>query len=58
MQMNGKISALEVKSNFENLNHGMDEFNKLFKPNRMLLIDNNGLPVEEFLSINPENLVY
>lgn len=58
LQMNRKISALEVKSNFENLNHGMDEFNKLFKPNRMLLIGNNGLPVEEFLSINPENLVY
>lgn len=51
-----KIVAVEVKSGRrkENLS-GMNIFAKNFKPDKLLLIGGDGIPIEEFLGKSPEN---
>ncbi|HBL98991.1 TPA: hypothetical protein DDZ86_05110 [Candidatus Dependentiae bacterium] len=45
------VTAIEVKSGTESFNRsGMDLFIKQFKPNRVLLVGGQGIPLEEFLS--------
>jgi predicted AAA+ superfamily ATPase len=44
------ITAIEVKSGSENFNHsGIDLFVKEFKPSRVLLVGEQGVPVTDFL---------
>lgn len=51
---NGKVVVgLEVKSGRSQRASGMDAFRKQFKPDKVLLIGNEGLPWQEFLSFNP-----
>lgn len=49
--------ALEVKSGNSKPTSGMPAFQKKFKPDKILLIGNNGLPWQDFLKINPEDLL-
>ena len=45
------ITAIEIKSGLKQVHQsGMDLFMKQFKPNRVLLVGNQGIPVADFLS--------
>ncbi len=57
LQLGTKLIAIEVKSGNETLrNSGMDSFVNQFNPNRILLVGDNGIPLEEFLSKTPSSL--
>ena len=56
LEKQGKVIAIEVKSNHAKKRNGMNTFNKKFRPHKMILIDNNSLPWHEFLKINPVEL--
>jgi hypothetical protein len=48
--------ALEVKSNATSSGKGMQAFNDHFTPDRVLLIGEGGIPLEQFLRIDPMDL--
>ena len=49
-----KVTAIEVKSRAGKLKlSGIDSFVKLFKPNKVLVVGDQGIPVVEFLKSNP-----
>ncbi len=51
---NGKtVVGLEIKSGRSRSISGMDAFKKQFNPDKVLLIGNDGLPWQEFLTLNP-----
>lgn len=52
LRRKGRIVALEVKSNMEGVTNGLEEFRKRFKPYKALVVRQNGLSVEEFLSLD------
>jgi hypothetical protein len=56
LEKQGKVIAIEVKSNYAKKKKGMNAFNRKFSPHKMILIDNNILPWHEFLKINPVEL--
>ena len=50
MQCGERVTAIEVKSGPENFNRSaIDRFVKAFKPSRVLLVGDQGIPVEDFL---------
>lgn len=50
LQDGDNVTAIEVKSGPENFNRsGIDMFTKRFKPNRMLLVGSQGIPIVDFL---------
>ena len=51
------VAAIEVKSNNRTTNVGLQEFVKKFNPKTSLVVGSGGLPVEEFFSINPVELI-
>ena len=53
LESNGKIIGLEIKSGAKQNTLGMQNFQKEFNPNKVLLIGNSGLEWQEFLKINP-----
>lgn len=50
------IVGIEVKSGKSGRRSGTEAFQKLFNPKSVFLIGDNGLPIEEFLKINPVEL--
>lgn len=57
MEKHGKVIGLEVKNAASTPYHaGMAAFQKAFKPEKVLLIGERGLPWQEFLSISPIDL--
>lgn len=57
LQLGEKLIALEVKSNQESIQHsGIDAFVKQFKPDRILLVGDQGIPLKSFLSTTPNSL--
>jgi predicted AAA+ superfamily ATPase len=52
----GKVIALEVKSGHDSANKGLALFDQEFHPQRLFLIGTDGIPFEEFLKINPDEL--
>ena len=56
LEKRGKVIGLEIKSGTVQKAGGMDAFKKEFNPNKVLLIGNLGLPWQEFLQINPNDL--
>ena len=50
------IVALEVKSNAEKNNTGLQKFKAMFNPKEVLVIGEGGLPVEEFLAMDLRKL--
>lgn len=52
----GEAVALEVKSGRRGMNSGIPAFSKLFHPKRSLIIGTGGLPMEDFLGIDPAEL--
>ncbi len=57
LEKRGKIIGIEVKSTgLVTKTSGMDAFNKMYKPDKMLLVGAGGLPWQEFLKISPSSL--
>ncbi|MBN1119394.1 MAG: ATP-binding protein [Bacteroidales bacterium] len=56
IRKNNKIIGIEVKSNASYKTTGVKEFEKVFKPDKILLVGMSGLPWQEFLEINPVEL--
>ncbi|MDR0745686.1 MAG: DUF4143 domain-containing protein, partial [Mediterranea sp.] len=50
------IVALEVKSGKESVNKGLSLFNDEFHPHGVFLVGTDGIPFEQFLSMNPAEL--
>lgn len=53
---NGRVVAIEVKSNDEVMNDGLLRFEQLFHPHRTLVVGPNAYPLESFLSHSIVNL--
>ncbi len=51
-----KIIAIEVKSGMTSKNKGLMQFNKYFRPSKVLFVGTGGMSVEDFLTINPDQL--
>lgn len=49
LRKDGKVVALEVKSNHERYTKGLDVFCQKFRPNVALIVGSGGLPLERFL---------
>jgi len=57
LEKRGKTIGIEVKSTgLVSGRSGMDAFNKMYKPDKMLLVGGGGLPWQEFLKISPSSL--
>ncbi len=56
IETKGKVIGLEVKSGVIKKSSGMAAFQKQFKPKKVLLIGNAGLPWQDFLKMNPKEL--
>lgn len=53
LQKNGKTLAPEVKSGARQRIAGMESFKKLYRPNKIMLVGNSGMPWQEFLKLEP-----
>ena len=58
IEKGGVIVALEVKSGKDSTNKGLSLFNNEFHPHKILLIGTDGIPFEQFLSMNPAELFF
>lgn len=57
LEKRGKVIGLEVKSaGMVSGTSRMDAFNKMYKPDKMLMVGAGGLPWQEFLRISPSSL--
>lgn len=57
LQKGDKVIAIEVKSGQESIHHsGMQSFANQFKPDRILLVGDQGIPLKTFLSTAPSSL--
>ena len=57
LQLGDKLIVIEVKSGQESLRRtGIDAFLKQFEPDRILLVGDQGIPLEAFLSTSPSSL--
>lgn len=57
IERKGKVIGLEVKSGTSGRTSGMAAFQKRFNPEKVLLIGNGGLPWQDFLLMNPVELL-
>jgi len=57
IQNKSRIAAIEVKSNKEANNEGLDIMRQKYKIDRCIIIGDSGLAADEFLSINPKELL-
>lgn len=57
IQDNENIVGIEVKSGKREKNSGMFEFSKQFNPKSMIVVGSGGFPLEEFLRIDPVELI-
>lgn len=56
LQKKGKVIGLEVKSGATQKSRGMAAFKKQHEPDKVLLVGNDGIPWQEFLTISPVQL--
>lgn len=56
LEKQGKLVAIEVKSNDDDWNNGLVEFKEAFKPYLSLVVGRGGMQAEDFLSMNPVDL--
>jgi hypothetical protein len=56
IERNGKVIGIEVKSNQATMTKGMETFNEMYNPHKVILVGERGLPWEEFLKINVRDL--
>jgi predicted AAA+ superfamily ATPase len=56
LELNGKLMAVEVKSNESVPNKGITAFRNLYPTAKVMLVGKSGFPWQEFLTINPLDL--
>jgi len=56
LEKRGKVIGLEVKSSTAGNTQGMAAFKNKYRPHKVLLIGNSGIPWQEFLQINPSEI--
>ncbi len=56
IEKGNKIIGVEVKSGFSYKASRLSQFQKQFKPSKIILVGKSGIPWAEFLQINPEEL--
>lgn len=56
IQQNSKSIALEVKSGQRGENKGISTFSGLYHPLKVIIVGTNGISIEEFLRMNPNDL--
>ena len=57
LKLGEKLIVIEVKSSHESIHRsGIDSFVKQFKPDRILLVGDQGIPLKTFLSTAPNSL--
>jgi hypothetical protein len=54
VQKGKQCIAIEVKSNMSSTGKGMQIFNDKFHPNKILLVGDTGIPVGQFLAMDPD----
>lgn len=52
-----KILGIEVKTGAIQQNPGMAIFQKKFNPDKILLVGKTGLPWQDFLKLNPADII-
>ena len=57
MRRGKRLVAIEVKSGKKSYNQGMELFATRFSPQSLYTIGTDGIPLEQFLSMPPENLL-
>lgn len=57
LEKGNKVIGLEIKSGASADSEGMNLFNGRFHPDKMLLVGTGGIPYEDFLKINPRELI-
>jgi len=53
IEKNGKVAAIEVKSGTDGYNKGLGLFDEAYHPEVVITVGTGGIPIEEFLAINP-----
>ncbi len=56
IQKGSKVVAIEVKSGKDSTNAGMAKFDSLYHPTALYTIGTDGIPLEDFLQLNPIQL--
>lgn len=56
LQKGEEVIGLEVKSSSSKLTSGMQAFSDRFQPDKVLMVGDTGLPVEDFLTVDPIEL--
>ena len=56
LKKKSRIVTIEVKSNSETYNAGLEEIRKMYHPYATMVVGEGGMKVEDFLSINPVKL--
>jgi uncharacterized protein len=56
LEHKGKVIDHEIKSGHSQQASGMSAFEKQYKPNKVLLVGNSGIPWQEFLELEPLDL--
>lgn len=56
LEKRGEVIALEIKSGTSSKAAGMEKFKQIFSPYKLLLVGEKGLPWQDFLKIDPEEL--
>lgn len=56
LRRKGRIVAIEVKCNSEKNTSGMERFKDMFHPHRAIIVGDGGIPVEEFMQLDPKRL--
>jgi len=56
LERNNNLVAVEVKSGRRGESKGITAFSKLFNPKKALIVGTNGISIEEFLRMNPNDL--
>ncbi len=56
LQKGSKVVAIEVKSGKDSTNVGMAKFDSLYHPTALYTIGTDGIPLEDFLQMNPVQL--
>lgn len=56
LKKKSRIVMIEVKSNSETYNTGLEEIRKMYHPYATMVVGEGGMKVEDFLSINPVKL--
>ena len=56
IEYKNQLMAIEVKTGMIKTHTGLASFQQQFNPAKLLLVGNGGLPIEEFLKMNPTDL--